>query len=71
MAKLTRPWTDEDIERMKELAAGGASLVRAAAVLKRSMISVRTMARKHGTPFPSLREARQRYTEARDKALSS
>jgi hypothetical protein len=45
-------WTDEENERLKRLATSGGSIVRAAAALGRSMISVRDQARKLGTPFP-------------------
>jgi hypothetical protein len=38
----------------------GKSVVRAAAVFERSMISVRNQARKPGTPFPSIRDYRKR-----------
>jgi hypothetical protein len=60
-------WTDEENEGLKGLATSGASMVRAAAALGRSMISVRDQARKLGTPFPSLRIARGRWTEASSK----
>jgi hypothetical protein len=61
------PWTDEENERLKQLAVSGASVVRAAAALRRSMISVRDQARKLGTPFPSLRIPRQKRPGASAK----
>jgi hypothetical protein len=58
-------WTEEENERLKALATSGASVVRAAAALRRSIISVRDHARQLGTPFPSLRIAKQKWTENR------
>jgi hypothetical protein len=54
MRPLTRRWTPEDDELLKDLAARGASLVRAAAALKRKKPTVRERARKLGCPFPPL-----------------
>jgi hypothetical protein len=53
-------WTDEERERVKAFATNGASVLRAAAALKRSMKSVRVEARRLGTPFPSTRGYRER-----------
>jgi hypothetical protein len=49
-------WTEAENERLKAFVASGKSVVRAAAVFERSMISVRNQARKLGTPFPSIRD---------------
>jgi hypothetical protein len=57
-------WTDKENQRLKALATSGASVVRAAAALGRTIISVRDQARRLETPFPSLRIARQRWTDA-------
>ena len=47
-----RVWTAEENERLKALVAKNVSILKAAAALKRSSTSVRTQARKLGTPFP-------------------
>jgi GcrA cell cycle regulator len=57
-------WTEEDNARIRELAAKGASTIRAAAALKRSRLAVRDQARKLGTPFPTVRDLRKRLAEA-------
>jgi hypothetical protein len=56
-----KPWTDADSERLKALIASGASPIRAAAIFNRSLPGIREMARKLGTPFPSVREARKKF----------
>ena len=55
---MRRPWTDEDIERLKQLHASGASALRASVALKRNRVSVMTRALQLGIPFPSIRELR-------------
>jgi hypothetical protein len=62
--KLRPPWTAEENERLKRLVADGASAVRASGALNRTIISVRNQARKLGTPFPSVRNARKKITDA-------
>jgi GcrA cell cycle regulator len=57
------PWTKEDNERLKTFVAQGASSIRAAAALNRSIMSVRYQARKIGCPFPPLRIARQKWAD--------
>jgi hypothetical protein len=54
------PWTEADNERLKSLVTQGATIIRAAAALKRTMVSVRIQARKLGTPFPPIREFRKK-----------
>lgn len=61
-------WTPEDNERLKEMVAKGVPVLRAAVIFKCSMDGVRVQARKLGTPFPSVREARKKYA---DKSQSS
>lgn len=55
---ITRPWTPDQVELLKSLLAGGASAVRAAAALNRSIISVQGKAREIGRPFPHKRKVR-------------
>jgi hypothetical protein len=52
------PWTDEENERLWQLATSGVSIFRAAATLKRKTASIRTQARKIGCPFPTIKETR-------------
>jgi hypothetical protein len=61
IAMLSRnlPWTKEDDERLRAFVAQGASVIGAAAALRRTTINVRTHARAIGFPFPSLRVERQ------------
>jgi GcrA cell cycle regulator len=60
MRRLNLHWTPEDDERLKELAAQGASILRAAAALKRSQTVVRQRARKLGCPLPGRAETRKK-----------
>jgi hypothetical protein len=61
---LTSPWTPEQDERLKVLAAQEATATRAAAALKRPILSVRVRARKLGVPLLGLREARKKLAAA-------
>ncbi|ABE41020.1 hypothetical protein [Rhodopseudomonas pseudopalustris] len=65
-----RPWDDEQVERLKELIASGASAVRAAAALKRARSSVQVKARKLGMPFMASRDAK-RLRDAKIAAAES
>jgi hypothetical protein len=51
----TVSWTPEQIARLTELLDKGASAVRAAAALNRSIMSVQVKARLLGKPFPRRR----------------
>jgi hypothetical protein len=57
------PWTDEENERLRQLARDGVSIFRAAAALKRKTASIRNQARKIGCRFPNIREARSKRSE--------
>jgi hypothetical protein len=48
---MSRPWTEDQINLLKEMVKNGASPVRAAAALKRSLVSVKSRARSLGTRF--------------------
>jgi hypothetical protein len=65
IAVLSRnqPWTKKDDERLVTLVEQGASIIRAAAALRRTTISVRTRARSLGCPFPTLQAARQKWAD--------
>ena len=61
-------WTQDDDERLRAFVAQGASVVKAAATLKRRIISVRARARVLGSPFPPLRAIRRKWAETQDEA---
>jgi len=54
-----RPWNEEEIDRLKQLVAAGVSVARAAVMLKRTLVSAQTQARKVGAPFPTVRETKK------------
>ena len=54
-AKITRTWTADEVAKLSALLDTGASAIRAAAALKRSIISVQGKARDLGRPFPHKR----------------
>jgi hypothetical protein len=68
MTGQTKPWvwTEAEEERLKALVAQGASVVKAAATLKRKIVSVRARARALGCPFPPLRVVRQKWADTSD-----
>jgi hypothetical protein len=59
-------WTKEEDERLRAFVAQGASVVKAAAALKRRIVSVRARARALGCPFPPLRIVRQKWAHTSD-----
>jgi GcrA cell cycle regulator len=67
MLSRNRPWTEEDNERLKAFVAKGASMIKVAAALRRTTISVRNRARSLGCPFPTLRAARPKWADAPDQ----
>jgi hypothetical protein len=58
-SKRKTSWNAEDNERLQWMVANGVSALRAAAAFKCSMDAVRVQARKVGTPFPSVRDAKK------------
>jgi hypothetical protein len=67
LRRITRPWTEEEIARLKRLQASGASPARAAIALKRSRQYVREKARALGVPFMTMRE-RRKHQASREAA---
>ena len=59
-------WTNEDEERLRTFVAQGVSIIRAAAALRRPIVSIRNHARKIGCPFPHLRAVRQKWKDTPD-----
>jgi hypothetical protein len=60
MRPRVKPWTEEDIERLKKFAAESATVVRAAAALNRKMQSIQVQALKLGLYFPTLTEQKKK-----------
>jgi hypothetical protein len=46
-------WTDEEVNRLKELVQAGVSPARCSVIFKRRTITLKQLARKLGTPFPA------------------
>ena len=63
MRRIHEPWTPHDDERLKAFAAQGASVVKAAAALRRKTMSVRARARAVGCHFPPYRVVRQKWVD--------
>jgi GcrA cell cycle regulator len=66
-------WSDEDLKLLAELAASGATPLRAAAALKRNLLSCKNQARKLGTPFTpvwKMRKAIREKCAAAEKELA-
>jgi hypothetical protein len=57
------PWTSEENDRLSEMVAKGASLVRAAGVFDRTTSNVRGQALKLGTPFTPHRITRRKWAD--------
>lgn len=54
-----RTWTAADIERLKHLVETGVSAARAAVIFHRSIVSVKSQAKRFGFPFPDERLLRR------------
>jgi len=64
-------WTEEENERLRAMASKGVSMLRAAAALKCSTEAIRVQARKLGTPFPTLRQAKKRLASKMAAAMAT
>ena len=53
---IVSPWTDEQDERLRQLAAEGVSVVKAAGALNRTLTAVHTRASKLGLSWAGVRE---------------
>jgi hypothetical protein len=62
LRQLFRPWTPEEDERIKAFVAEDTSLVRAAAALRRKQANAHVRAVKLGCAFPTMTEARKKYS---------
>jgi hypothetical protein len=71
---IIRPWSQAEIDRLKDLASQGASTARCAAALNRPMSSVRKLARKLGLPLVNVRQLKavnRRKIEAAERNLTA
>jgi hypothetical protein len=50
---IIKPWSQDDIERLKAMAASGASALRTSIALKRSLATTKRKAHELGIPFSS------------------
>jgi hypothetical protein len=55
---INKTWTSEDIARLIELAESGATVLRAAAALRRPTTAVQNKARELGKPLIGIRKSR-------------
>lgn len=55
---INKTWTSEDIARLIELAESGATVLRAAAALRRPATAVQNKARELGKPLIGIRKSR-------------
>jgi GcrA cell cycle regulator len=53
-------WSEADLQRLKDLLGSGASAVRVAAALNRTSAAVKRQARKFGSAFLGMQEAKRR-----------
>ena len=68
---LSKPWTEEDCHRLRELHAARASVARTALALKRRPDKIRAKARELGIPFQTLREQKKRQKEKEVEARTA
>lgn len=68
MMPLVKPWSEADIERLRKMAAAGASPIKCAAALRRNVQAIRRQASRLGIQLPTLREQRKRQREAEAEA---
>jgi GcrA cell cycle regulator len=61
-------WSVEELKRLAEIVASGATPLRAAAALKRNLSSCKNQARKLGTPFTPVWKMRKAI---RDKCAAA
>jgi hypothetical protein len=68
MVPKKRIWTSDENERLKASVVKGVSIIKVAAALKRNIISVRTQARKLGTPFPPMKDYRKQFNDSSESS---
>ena len=50
-----RTWVSDDLQRLEIMVKSGVSAMRSAAIFRRSVLSVKTQAKRLGCPFPDER----------------
>lgn len=68
---LKTSWTDNQIARLKELAAAGASPIKVAAAVNRPIATVRAKARELGIELRTIGEIRAKMRKAESEARKS
>jgi len=68
---LSKPWTEEDCRRLRELHTARASVARTALALERRPKNIRAKARELGIPFQTLREQKKRQREKEMEARTA
>ena len=63
MTRIKANWSEAEEERLKTLAASGASAIRIAAALNRPMNGIRTKARQLGVKLKTVRQLRAELRE--------
>lgn len=58
-----RTWTEQDIVRLKEMVETGISAQRASVAFRRSIVAVKSQAKKCGFPFPDERALKRKRQE--------
>ena len=66
---LSRPWTDEEIQKLIASSDAGMSKLRVASILRRSITSIETRARLLGKPFKTIYEAKKEMQAKEAAAL--
>lgn len=61
---IVRPWSEDDLVRLRELVDQGATLLRASAALRRNRPSVRKKAHVLGLSFKGVRAVRASLRQA-------
>ena len=51
----SRTWMPDDLRRLEDMVRSGVSATRAAVAFRRSIVSVKTQAKRLGCPFPDER----------------
>jgi hypothetical protein len=54
-----RTWTHEDLTRLEGMVRSGVSAMRASVAFRRSLVSVKSQAKKSGFPFPDDRDLKR------------
>lgn len=67
----SRTWSEEDLQKLKEMIANGATPVRCAVVFKRTIATIKVKARTLGMPFPKQKPYADEHTRVRRAPIPS